>query len=474
MSKRNELPILIAALVSTLVILGGGALFFLNQFTKERGGSTAGREDTPALPRGAERSDIAKADGRAGVSVIPGELPPANKQQGLEAFAAGDYGIAQTAFETALRQTPNDPEALIYLNNAKIGDEASYDIALVVPAGNDENAAKELMRGAAQAQLEINTSGGIGGTPLRVLIVDDSDDKAIAKDVAERLVKADNVLGVIGHFSSGTTLAATETYQTGQLPMISPTSTSVEISNAGDYIFRTVPSDRLAASTLASYALETLNVTKAAVFYNGSNAYSKSVQSQFSQELASDGGEVVAQFDIQEPGFSVDEAFRTLQEGGAEVIMMGLTLDPLDVPLEIIAANGRSLPLLGSDALYSPRILKLGADDALGLTVAVPWHILSHQQSSFVERSQALWNADVNWRTVTAYDAVKTLAAGLETSPTREGLAAAIGESQFRVEGATGLVKFFRETGDRNQPSQLVSVVEGSRAGGSYTFKPVE
>ncbi len=473
MSKRNELPILIAALVSTLVILGGGALFFLNQLNKD-GGPSSGIEDTSALSTKAGRTNVAKADGRAGVSVIPGERLTADKQAGVDAFAAGDYKVAQAKFEASLSQIPNDPEAVIYLNNVKIGDGASYDVALVVPAGSDENAAKELMRGAAQAQLETNADGGIGGTPLRILMVDDSDDKAIAKDVAERLVKADNVLGVIGHFSSGTTLAATETYQTGQLPMISPTSTSVEISNAGDYIFRTVPSDRLAASTLARHALETLNATKAAVFYNSNNAYSKSVQSQFSQELASDGGEVVAQFDIQEPGFNVDDAIQTLTEDGAEVIMMGLTLDPLDVPLEIIAANGRSLPLLGSDALYSPKILKLGADNAMGLTVAVPWHILSHPQSSFVAKSQTLWKADVNWRTVMAYDAVKALAAGLEVSPTREGLATALGDSQFRVKGATDPVRFFRETGDRNQASQLVEVIEGSRAGGNYTFRPVE
>jgi branched-chain amino acid transport system substrate-binding protein len=65
-------------------------------------------------------------------------------------------------------------------------------------------------------------------------------------------------LGVVGNFGSDVTLAAGKVYQEGQLVQISPTSTSVKLSGFGNYVFRTVPSDRFAANALTRYMLTKL------------------------------------------------------------------------------------------------------------------------------------------------------------------------------------------------------------------------
>lgn len=58
--------------------------------------------------------------------------------------------------EQSLSRRSNDPEALIYLNNARIGEKETYTIAAVVPIGTEKTSAKEILRGVAQAQNEIN------------------------------------------------------------------------------------------------------------------------------------------------------------------------------------------------------------------------------------------------------------------------------------------------------------------------------
>lgn len=58
--------------------------------------------------------------------------------------------------------------------------------------------------------------------------------------------------------TSDSTLAAGTIYTSGQLVAISPTSTSVKISNFSHYVFRTVPSDFMAARSLANYMVRTL------------------------------------------------------------------------------------------------------------------------------------------------------------------------------------------------------------------------
>lgn len=482
MTKRNELPVLVGSLLVTALLLGGGFYLFRDSLLGSTSLENAASEDTtPQTASGDETASssrgivLAGADGSSGKSVLRGAVS-ADKQAGLDALAAGDYGTAQTAFAAALQDTRNDPESLIYLNNAGIGDSPSPTIALIVPGAEDDTklgTTQELMRGAAQAQTEINSTGGINGQLLRILIVDDNNDPDTAVDVATALVDEETVLGVIGHFSSGTTLATTDTYETGQLLLISPTSTSVDISRAGDYIFRTVPSDRLAASALADHALQPLNTKQAAIFYNSASNYSQSLKSEFETEFISGGGEIVEVFDISDANFRAATAVQLAQAEGAEVLMLALTLDPLDPLLQIFAANQNALPMLGSDSLYKYRVLSLGNQNATGLTVAVPWHILNYETTAFVSESRQLWGADVNWRTAMAYDAVVSLAEGLRMEPTREGIAAALSESSFQAEGATTTVRFL-PTGDRNQPFELVEVEPGNRSGAGYDFVPID
>lgn len=469
MTKRNELPVLIISLVVTFITLGGGALFIGERLFSSDG--EPGTEE-PRARGGTARSSKKDLSEQEIVSLIPQLASPA-RDSGIEALSNQDYEKAKTELEAALNNKPNDPEARIYLNNAEIGDGEAYEIALIAPT-SDIDATQELMRGAAQAQGEINARGGINGTPLKIIIVDDGDDKERVASVAAEIVSDEDILGTIGHFSSGTTLEAIDTYEKGKLTMISPTSTSVEISGAGDYIFRTVPSDRAAATTLARYAMEDLNKQKATVFYNGDNVYSLSFKGEFVQEIVTGEGEIVAEFDIAAPGFNMANAMQTSQAAGADMIMMALTLNPIDAPLQVISLNQGRVPLLGSDSLYSSRILSVGGENALGMTVAVPWHVLNHLENRFVLAANDLWKgASVNWRTVTAYDAAIVLAAGIEADPTREGVARAIAAAGFEEEGATEPVRFL-STGDRSQPSQLVEIEAGSISGFGYDFVPVQ
>ncbi|MEL6900870.1 MAG: ABC transporter substrate-binding protein [Cyanobacteria bacterium J06606_4] len=477
MAKKNELPALIASLFLTVALLGAGAWWLRSRLLVGAGtgsvpGQTAGQTTDGGISERSPQASVLGADGSAGRSVLPGAVS-ATKQAGLEALAASDYDAAKAAFTAALAEQRNDPESLIYLNNAEIGDAPAYPLAVIVPAGSAVSAAEEILRGAAQAQADINEAGGIAGTPLKLRLIDDNDEVAQAREVAEALVNASDVLGVVGHFSSGTTLAVAEIYEAGQLPMISPTSTAVKIADAGEYIFRTVPSDRLAAATLSRYVLNELNEQKAAVFYTSESAYSQSVKSEFTTELLSNGGEVVADFDVSEPGFSAGRAVQSAQESGAEVIMLALNTATIDAANQIISVNQRSLPMVGGDSLYNPKVLDVGRANAQGLTVAVPWHILSHEQSSFVSESRQLWGGDVNWRTATTYDAVQALAAGLAQQPTRDGLAAALAASGLSIDGATDPIRFL-PTGDRNQPSQLVEVVPGPRSGSGFDYVPLQ
>jgi branched-chain amino acid transport system substrate-binding protein len=394
------------------------------------------------------------------------------KQAGVQAIAAGNYKEAVSQLEKSLQTNHNDPEALAYLNNARIGNQKSYAIAASVPIGSDVNAAKEMLRGVAQAQNEVNQSGGIKSVPLKVLIANDDNNPEVAQQVAAALVKNSDILGVVGHFASDVTLAAGKVYQSGQLVAISPVSTSVQLSGFGSYIFRTVPSDRFAGNALSRYMLTQLNRKKAAVFFNSGSNYSKSLKGEFTTALYGDGGQVVAEYDLGNPAFNAGDKVEQAIKQGAEVLMLAPNSPTLDKALQVVAVNRKRLQVLAGDDAYTPQTLQIGGESAVGMVVAVPWHILTNPQAEFPKAANQLWGAQVNWRTAMAYDAAKALIAGIRRNPSRTGVQQALSASDFSATGAAGGIQFL-PSGDRNQAVQLVTIQPDSSTPYGYKFVPV-
>ncbi|MEM9539373.1 MAG: ABC transporter substrate-binding protein [Cyanobacteria bacterium P01_E01_bin.42] len=462
--KKNDTPALIVALLVTGGVTIGGGLWFVTAL-----------RDTPApspTPTPATVSDEPAPRLSEGDTILISELVTPEKEKAANAIATGNYSEAILELEAALNAAKNDPEALIYLNNARIGAERSYTIVASMPIGNSVNAAKEMLRGVAQAQDEINREGGIEGVGLKVLIANDDNNAETAQTLATEFANNPEILGVVGHFGSGTTLAAAEVYQQEGLPVISPTSTSVALSGAGNYIFRTVPSDRFAGSALAKYQLERLNLQKAAVFFNSESNYSKSLKDVFTTDLFAQGGEVIGEYDFSASDFNAGRMVQEASDRGAEVLMLAANSAVLEQLLEAIAANGGNLPMLAGDSAYKPDILELGGGNAIGMVLAVPWHILGNPEAEFPQTSQKLWGGPVNWRTAMAYDATRAFIAALQQNPTREGIRQTFADAEFAAEGATGEIRFL-PSGDRNQAVQLVEVEESARSEFSYSFVPI-
>lgn len=467
MAQKNETLVLVLSLAITLGLAGTGAWFFL-------GSKTGTSPNAPQTSVSNNAGDLSQRMSYGERILIPSVTNPA-KTAAIAAFAQGDFAKAKENFEQALKINPNDPESLIYLNNAKIGTKSVVFVA-AVPIGKEPNGSQEILRGVAQAQNTVNSQGGINGVPLKILIANDDDDENIAQKLAEEWVKDQAILAVIGHFSSNTTLAtAKSVYQPQGLPMISPTSTTTELSELGDYIFRTVPSDLFAGNALANYMLQTLKKTKVAVFYNSQSNYSKSLKNVFTAAVLGNGGEVVNEGDLVAADFNPVEAVKQSKEQGAQVIMLAMNTSTLNQALLVVQANQGKLALLGGDSAYKPEILQIGGKNAVGMVVATPWHVLAHQNSPFVKTATQLWRtSNVNWRTVMAYDATEALIVALKADPqpNRQTIQAAFKKSNFSAPGATATIRFL-PSGDRNQPVQLVIVKPGKRSSYGYDFVPL-
>jgi branched-chain amino acid transport system substrate-binding protein len=139
---------------------------------------------------------------------------------------------------------------------------------------------------------EINAQGGINGKTLEVIYEDGKCNPKDASTAAQKLVNVDNVKLILGGACSGESLGAAPITEANKVIIISPSATSPDLSDAGDFVFRTTPSDAFAGKVAAETAMK-LGFKKAAILSENTD-YAQGLTKVFSQVFKELGGEVAA------------------------------------------------------------------------------------------------------------------------------------------------------------------------------------
>jgi branched-chain amino acid transport system substrate-binding protein len=403
--------------------------------------------------------------------LITEKLTP-DKQAGVEAFAKGDLKEAIAKLQSSLQQNPNDPEARIYLNNAKIGNSKALKIAVSIPIGSNLNIAQEILRGAAQSQDEANNSGGINGNPIKLVIADDQNKPDIAAQVAKEFTKDNTIIAVMGHNFSEAANAAAEIYQKEGLVAVFPTSGNVE--NDNKYIFRVSSSTVSEAKVLAKYA-KTKNLTKIAICADSTDRSSRSIQNEFTDSWQKNGGQVAkTTCDFASKDFTPQLIMQQIIAEGADGILLRPNINRIEDATSIAQANQGKLQLMGSSTMYTQKTLDV-RKDASGMVVSAIWHPDFNPRNLFGKNAEKLWNGPVSWRTATSYDSMQVIIAGLKQNPnfTRDGLQQFISKQDFLIEGVTGTVKF-KPSGERDDENQMILLkVHPANSLTGYDFAPL-
>ncbi|AIE73145.1 MULTISPECIES: ABC transporter substrate-binding protein [unclassified Synechocystis] len=462
MSNKNEIPILIGALLVTLGIVGGGGWFLFNRMNPAA--VTPGLSTTGNIPRELQ------ANVSAGEKVLVPTMDNETKLFASKAIAEGKNEEALEKLTQHLEKFPNDPEAWIYLNNVRALGHNPLQIAVVAPVGSSLNIAQEILRGAAQAQEEINQKGGINGRFLHITIINDSNDGNLAQQFAGALVKQEQILGVVGHNASSATLGAAPTYEAGGLVLVNATSDANGITNVGDHIFRVIPQINTSAQTLVQQVSK--DTKKVAVCYDSKAPDGVSFYQEFTTGLLAQGGQLAPTVcDLSEPNFNSQAKMAEIVASGAQGLLILPHIDRLDRAFGLGTANQGRLKLYGNSPLSTIKTLEQG-QGMVGLTVAIPWSSKSETNRPFAQAARKFWGGDVSWRTAATYDAVYTLANALAIAPSRQGLQKALTEPEFVSSTINGKVSFL-PNGDRAGQATLVQIKPSPSHMTGYDFFPI-
>jgi branched-chain amino acid transport system substrate-binding protein len=170
---------------------------------------------------------------------------------------------------------------------AALGGAARAEIliGMAAPMTGATNAwfGEQVERGAALAVADINAGGGVLGQQVRLITVDDYCDPEQAVAAAKKLV-SDGVIFVVGHFCSGASIPASETYEAAGV-QISPTSTNPMLTELGRRnVFRVTHRDDAAGTVAGTYLADHWPDKKIAILHDDTS-FGKGIAEETKKQL---------------------------------------------------------------------------------------------------------------------------------------------------------------------------------------------
>jgi branched-chain amino acid transport system substrate-binding protein len=325
---------------------------------------------------------------------------------------------------------------------------------------------KDLQNGVQLALDEANAKKiQIGGKTANFVIQaeDDQADPRIGVQAAQKLVDG-GVAVVVGHFNSGTTIPASQVYQTAGIPVIDPAATNPTITQRGfDNVFTVISSDAQNAGTAGTYAVTVTKAKKISII-DDRTAFGQGEADEFEKAVKAAGGTIVARqySDNQTVDFSAQ--LTALKGIGTDLIFFG----GLDRQAAAVAKRMKQLGItaqfVGGGGVMDTDFLKLAGDAADG---AMAWEYGSPleklpQGKAFAEKFQKHFGVAILSYAPFGYDAAWAAINAMQKSNSIDPKVYRPVLKTISFPGITGTIAFDNNGALKNASSTMYQVKGGA------------
>jgi branched-chain amino acid transport system substrate-binding protein len=325
-------------------------------------------------------------------------------------------------------------------------------------SGPDSAFGNDSREGIEMATDEVNAAGGVKGRKVRVLMEDDKSNTQETSSKVLQLIDRDKVIAILGEVASVRSKAGGVVANNKHIPMISPSSTNVEVTQGREYVFRACFTDDYQGKSGADFVVNKLGKKKIAILYVAEDAYSAGLSSSFRQTAIRLGATIVADKGYQKGETHFTTYLDDIKAANPEAIYAPVHyVDMVPIARQAKTAGIAGSIFVGSDGWGSEDLLKGAAAELDGAYLTnhyapdVPWP----NTQAFVKNYHERFHRDPTSVAAQAYDAARLLfnamdrATGFAPDPIKDAIGATKG-----FQGATGTI-----TIDNNRNAQKPVVV---------------
>ena len=322
--------------------------------------------------------------------------------------------------------------------------------------GDTAQYGQDFRKAAEIALAEFNAAG----KPFKVEIVfeDSRSDAKEGTNIARKFVDDKEIVGVLGDFTSGVSMAAAQVYKDAGMPQLSQTASHPDYTKISKYQFRNIATQAQEGPYNAKW-MAAKGFKKVAVIAEQTD-WGQSVVGGYSDAVKGNGGTVVFSEFFNRGLKDYRSLISKIERAKPDAIYTGFFYEDGAQFLRQLQQLGVKTPVFSTSAAYSPKLIELAGEAAEG--VHLTSNFLPTDPSPNVQHFVDEWKKRSDGAVpgqfpAQAYDAVRIMLAAVEKAspnPTRETVRDALAQTRD-FPGVTGKTSF---SADREAEKELVKV----------------
>ncbi len=349
-------------------------------------------------------------------------------------------------------------------SSGKSNGDGPIKIAVAFPmTGDNAEYGKSFLLAAQIKTDEWNTNGGVLGRTIELVNYDDKNSGEEAASIAQKIVSDPEIVGVLGHFSSGVSMVAAPIYEENKVIEISNTASHPDYSSIGDYIFRNNSVISSEFKVIEEIIADDLGLTKVGIVAIKTDWGTTS--GKIAAEIINSNSKLslVAHEEVLEGSDDYSLAIAKLKDAGAEVVI-SVGMYSLIAPLaKQYKAVDPGIQVIGLSNAYAQQLIELGGEAAEGIIFPVSFYADSEDEKvkKFVDAYKEKFGSEPSALAAQAYDSIGILLEAVKQNGSTEKESLRNTLNSISYSGITGETKF-DDIGDATKQYTKLIVQDGN------------
>ena len=266
--------------------------------------------------------------------------------------------------------------------------------------------------GAILAVEKINSSGGVNGRKIKLVVMDDKQDAETAVQVIKELIDQ-GVVAIIGPMTSSMAVQTVPIVNEQKVIMMSPTATTKYLSRIDDYFFRVNSTTEYHSIIMARYLYDRLAIKDVAVVYDLNNkAYTESWLEDFRKEFQSSGGRIATTVAFHSsPNTHLYDVVKQAMLPGVEALVISASAMDTAMISQQVKKLGQNVTIAASEWAATEKLLEFGGAAVEGAILSQFFDRNSTDQVyvKFRKDYKKRFGNEPGFVSINAYDAVNVV-----------------------------------------------------------------
>jgi branched-chain amino acid transport system substrate-binding protein len=321
--------------------------------------------------------------------------------------------------------------------------------------------------GTQMAADRINAAGGANGYKLILVPKDSKGDPKESSDLTRQFCDDDDIMAIIGDFTSGCCMANAPIVDDAKIVQLSPTASNPKYAGMSDYCFSIMGRQDGEAPFFAKYIISKyMGIKKIGVIYINSD-WGVSAMDNFRKSANEVGVEIVEEVNYVQDEKDFSSLITKLKASNPEAVLI-MDQGAVAQVINQIRSMGWDVPITTLGPGTSEQLIGLTGKNSEGLLLSTPFFFdpqipeLMDWKNEFKEKSKF----DPTVHPACAFDCVNLIAQAIEScgdTVTRQAIRDNLANNAYT--GVTGPIKFNKD-GDITR-TYLICAVEN----GQYVVK---